>query len=283
MMRPYFRARCFRPGRVCRGAGSVAAAGGVRRAAGAAAAAHVDRRRRAPGDRLGRSRSGGSRSRRRLSCLARQKCCARATRWSSAHSQSDPDAAPVASREFSRTERLIVRVSGYAPGTERADDFGARLMSRFGQPLRNLRVDGDVGPTAPARSICRWRALPSGEYSLELTATSAVRRSERPDRISNHVVTAGPPSSGPAATTLLCPAARAGRFSHPRHRHAVRAGAHVDVVLARGGEHLGEGARHLAIQPAMHVLELPRHPALVLHPFEIRHRDAAGVAEKIRE
>ena len=38
---------------------------------------------------------------------------------------SDPDAVPVAAREFSRTERLMIRVPAYAPS-------GADLRSRRG-------------------------------------------------------------------------------------------------------------------------------------------------------
>ncbi len=86
--------------------------------------------------------------------------------------QSDRNAAPVASREFSRTERLIIRVSGYAPGTERPV-ISARVMSRFGQPLRNLRVDGDIWPDGPSQIELPLAGFAVGEYSLELTATSA--------------------------------------------------------------------------------------------------------------
>ncbi len=86
--------------------------------------------------------------------------------------QADRNAAPVASREFSRTERLLVRVSGYAPGTERPE-ISARVMSRLGQPLRNLHVDGDVWPDGPSQIDIPLAGFAVGEYSLELTATSA--------------------------------------------------------------------------------------------------------------
>ncbi|HEY2905472.1 MAG TPA: VWA domain-containing protein [Vicinamibacterales bacterium] len=86
--------------------------------------------------------------------------------------QSDRNAAPVASREFSRTERLIIRVSGYAPGSQRPA-ISARVMSRFGQPLRNLQVDGDIWPDGPSQIDLPLAGFAVGEYSLELTATSA--------------------------------------------------------------------------------------------------------------
>jgi hypothetical protein len=85
--------------------------------------------------------------------------------------EGDRDAPPVASREFSRTERLIIRVSGYAPGTERPA-ISARVMSRLGQPLRNLRVDGDRWPEGPSQIDLPLAGFAVGEYSLELTATS---------------------------------------------------------------------------------------------------------------
>ena len=86
--------------------------------------------------------------------------------------EGDRDAPPVASREFSRTERLIIRVSGYAPGTERPA-ISARVMSRLGQPLRNLRVDGDRWPDGPSQIDLPLAGFAVGEYSLELTATSS--------------------------------------------------------------------------------------------------------------
>jgi hypothetical protein len=86
--------------------------------------------------------------------------------------RSDRNAAPVASREFSRTERLIIRVSGYAPGSDRPA-ISARVMSRFGQPLRNLRVDGEIWPDGPSQIELPLAGFAVGEYLLELTATSA--------------------------------------------------------------------------------------------------------------
>lgn len=83
---------------------------------------------------------------------------------------ADPDAVPVAAREFSRTERLIVRLPAYASGG--APRVTARLLGRSGLPLRDLpvaapRADGGMFqidlPLAP---------FAPGEYSIELTASS---------------------------------------------------------------------------------------------------------------
>jgi VWFA-related protein len=86
--------------------------------------------------------------------------------------EADRNATPVAAREFSRTERLLIRVSGYAPGAERPA-ISARLLSRFGQPLRNLPVDGDVWPGGPSQIDLPLAGFAVGEYSIELTATSS--------------------------------------------------------------------------------------------------------------
>jgi VWFA-related protein len=86
--------------------------------------------------------------------------------------ESDQDAPPVASREFSRTERLLIRVRGYAAGGERAA-VSARLMSRFGQPLRDLHVNPDASPAGPCQIDLPLAGFAAGEYSIELTAKSA--------------------------------------------------------------------------------------------------------------
>ena len=85
----------------------------------------------------------------------------------------DPDAAPVATREFRRTERLLVRVPAYEPGGEPAR-VSATLLNRWRQPMRALPAmpvllrDGvtqfDV-PLAP---------LAPGEYTIRLSAGSVV-------------------------------------------------------------------------------------------------------------
>lgn len=81
---------------------------------------------------------------------------------------ADPGAVPVASREFSRAERLIVRFSAYAPDHVRVS---ARLVNRIGQTIRTLDVE-------PSTADDRYQidvplaSLASGEYLIELTASS---------------------------------------------------------------------------------------------------------------
>ena len=70
----------------------------------------------------------------------------------------DPDAAPVATREFRRTERLLVRVPAYEPGGEPAR-VSATLLNRWRQPMRARRrcrsCCGTVSPNSTSHSR-RW-------------------------------------------------------------------------------------------------------------------------------
>jgi hypothetical protein len=81
----------------------------------------------------------------------------------------DPNAAPVASRQFSRAERLLIRVPVYAAAAP-PPAVSARLVSRFGSALRDLdvaRADGDA-----YQIDLPLAGLAAGEYSVELTASA---------------------------------------------------------------------------------------------------------------
>lgn len=83
----------------------------------------------------------------------------------------DPDAAPVVSRDFLRTERLLVRVRAYGPGATPAT-VTARLLNLTGAPMRALaRVPGSLSNGAVQFDL-PLAAFPPGEYTIELTATS---------------------------------------------------------------------------------------------------------------
>ncbi len=85
--------------------------------------------------------------------------------------ESDPDAAPVSSREFSRTERLLVRFPAYAPsGTPLT--VSARLLNRAGQPMRDLTIQQGAAASAPNEIDLPLAAFAAGQYAIELTATS---------------------------------------------------------------------------------------------------------------
>ena len=81
------------------------------------------------------------------------------------------DATPVVSREFSRTERLLIRVAAYAPvGGPMA--VSARLLSRGGQAMRDLEILD--GPTLPAvkQIDLPLAGLAAGDYLIEFAVKS---------------------------------------------------------------------------------------------------------------
>ena len=61
--------------------------------------------------------------------------------------EANPDAVPVASRQFSRSEQLVIRVPVYAPGS--APDMTARLISASGQSMRPLTIEACRHPGRP--------------------------------------------------------------------------------------------------------------------------------------
>lgn len=78
-------------------------------------------------------------------------------------------AVPVASREFSRTERLLVRFQAYGP-TGMEPQVSARLLTRLGQPMRDLPVASAAsGDDAHAIDL-PLASLASGDYIIEVEA-----------------------------------------------------------------------------------------------------------------
>jgi hypothetical protein len=80
----------------------------------------------------------------------------------------DPDAAPVAAREFSRAELLLIRVPVYG---EPPLEVSARLMSRIGGAMRPLTVGRLTGSDVYAVEL-ELGGLAAGDYMVELTASS---------------------------------------------------------------------------------------------------------------
>ena len=80
-----------------------------------------------------------------------------------------PQAAPVAAREFSRAEHLLVRVPAYAPATA---EVTASLMSSAKQVMRQLKVES-VGSSNVEQVDVPLAGLPPGEYSVEISAKSS--------------------------------------------------------------------------------------------------------------
>jgi VWFA-related protein len=83
----------------------------------------------------------------------------------------DGGAVPVATREFSRAERLLIRFDVYGPGSEQPTPTAA-LLNRAGQKMSDL-------PVAAARAGGTHQvefglsSIPAGEYLVEITAKGA--------------------------------------------------------------------------------------------------------------
>jgi VWFA-related protein len=76
---------------------------------------------------------------------------------------------PTADREFSRTERLLVRVDAYTPG-EIQPKVTARLLNRNGQKMADLPVQTPA--SSPAELELALSSLPAGDYLIELNAAA---------------------------------------------------------------------------------------------------------------
>jgi VWFA-related protein len=84
--------------------------------------------------------------------------------------KNDPQAMPTAAREFSRTERVFIRVPAYAPGTS-APTVTARLLNRTGQAMNDLTVANAAGHPNSKDVELSLASMPPGEYVVEITAT----------------------------------------------------------------------------------------------------------------
>jgi VWFA-related protein len=88
-------------------------------------------------------------------------------------------AVPVSSREFSRTERLLIRFQAYGPGG--ADPVvSAKLLGRMGNAMRELPVSPSSTPGDSAIDL-PLAGLAAGEYTVEVTVKSGAR--DATDRI----------------------------------------------------------------------------------------------------
>jgi VWFA-related protein len=83
--------------------------------------------------------------------------------------KTDPDAIPVASREFSRTDRVLVRVPAYGPGGT-TPAVAAKLLNRDGHPMSDVAVSASATPSARQMDL-PLAGLAPGDYVLEITAT----------------------------------------------------------------------------------------------------------------
>ena len=76
------------------------------------------------------------------------------------------DVVPVAGREFSRIEHLLIRVPTYGPGGT-TPTLKARVLNRAGQPMNDLQVE--PSPVAGEQQIdLPLASMPPGEYVVEI-------------------------------------------------------------------------------------------------------------------
>jgi VWFA-related protein len=87
--------------------------------------------------------------------------------------RSDPAAAPSASREFSRAERLVIRVQAYAPASEQPPAVTARLLNRTGKSMADVPVRPVPAGSGAFEAELPLSALAAGEYLIELKASAA--------------------------------------------------------------------------------------------------------------
>ncbi len=81
----------------------------------------------------------------------------------------DPDAVPSASREFLRSDRLLIRFEVYGPGAP-APVGAARLLNRTGQKMADIPVTAPADASATSQVDLPLSALAPGEYLLEIGA-----------------------------------------------------------------------------------------------------------------
>jgi VWFA-related protein len=84
---------------------------------------------------------------------------------------ADANAIPAPGREFSRTERLLIRFDAYGPGTEKPD-VTALLLNRAGNKMSDVQIaPGAAGATH--QIDLGLASIPAGEYLVEITAKGA--------------------------------------------------------------------------------------------------------------
>jgi hypothetical protein len=84
--------------------------------------------------------------------------------------KADPQATPSAGREFSRTDRVFLRVPAYGPGAT-PPAIVAKLLNRAGQAMLELPAASAASPGAVPEFDIGLASLPPGEYVVEITAT----------------------------------------------------------------------------------------------------------------
>jgi hypothetical protein len=83
--------------------------------------------------------------------------------------KADPDAVPQTGREFSRTDRLLIRVPAYGPANA-APTLTAKLRTRAGQSMSDVPISAPATPGGDAQIDLPLAGMAPGEYLLEIHA-----------------------------------------------------------------------------------------------------------------
>jgi VWFA-related protein len=82
--------------------------------------------------------------------------------------KGDAQAIPATLREFSRTDRIFVRVAAYGAG---GPTLSVHLLNRTGQPMSELPVTAPAAPVTESMIDVPLAGIAPGEYVLEIKAT----------------------------------------------------------------------------------------------------------------
>jgi VWFA-related protein len=82
--------------------------------------------------------------------------------------KADPQAVPATTREFSRTDRVFVRVPAYGAG---GPSVSVHLLNRTGQQMSEVPVTASTAPATDSMFDVPLAGLAPGEYVLEIKAT----------------------------------------------------------------------------------------------------------------
>ncbi len=86
--------------------------------------------------------------------------------------KADPDAVPIVTRDFSRTERVLVRIAAYGPAST-APTVKARLLNRTGQAMSDLAVTPPATAGGLSQIDLPLSGLAAGDYVIEITGEGA--------------------------------------------------------------------------------------------------------------
>jgi hypothetical protein len=78
---------------------------------------------------------------------------------------------PIANREFSRTERLLIRFDAYGPGSERPEPTAA-LLNRGGGKMSDIPIGAGAAGSTHQIDLS-LASIPPGEYLIEITLKGA--------------------------------------------------------------------------------------------------------------